>query len=494
MTRSRTLPPSTFLPRPHLTRTLAVSVLFASAAATSLEACKGGEGDTSAATSSAGGGEVAAVGACVYVNAFSKGEECKRYTGSAWTEATAMDDCKAPSPGATGTFSASGECGFESVLGNCAVDPGDGLGYVLESAGSDASKCDGAKMGCEVFAMGTFTGPGVCDGGAGSGGSSSSGGFGTTPFVQPYLDCREPLAGEPAGMSEGGKVCTWTLISGATEENRRFDQYATCADVLTQRPYYPATPAGSTAANDARLKDAAYMQEVEWARAQVRSSACICCHSSTVAPNGGAAQWDADDEKGIWLDGITDSGIAIMAGLADSAVFGAFDAKDNNGFDRLTTALPTTDVPRMEKLFLGEWKRRGFTDADAAKVGDFGGPLVDQRDFVPAACANGEGVDGGKVTWSGGSARYVYVLEQGSKNPAVPPNLDKPAGTVWFVDVPTAASPVAAGLTYGELSGDLVQRVPAMGKAAALTPGKTYYLYVLKDIAVPVTRCLFEAK
>ena len=33
-----------------------------------------------------------------------------------------------------------------------------------------------------------------------------------------------------------------------------------------------------------------------------------------------------------------------------------------------------------------------------------------------------------------------------------------------------------------------------MGKAAALTPGKTYYLYVLKDIAVPVTRCLFEAK
>jgi hypothetical protein len=349
-------------------------------------------------------------------------------------------------------------------------------------------------MGCEVFAKGAFTPSEVCGGSAGSGGSSSSGGgFGTDPFVQPYQVCKDPLPGEPAGKSAGGKVCTWTLISGATEEGRRYDDYASCDDVLTNRPYYGTSPAGSTAANDARLSDTNYMAEVEWARAQVRSTACICCHSGDVAPSG-AAQWDADDMKGIWLDGISDSGIAIMAGLVDSSSFGAFPASENNGFDRLTTGVPTTDIARMQKLFLGEWKRRGFTDDDAKKLGAFGGPLVDQQKYVPSACKNGEGVSGGKVTWSGGPARYVYVLEEGSTNPTVPPNLDEPEGTIWFADVPTKGAPFASGLTYGELQGDMKQRVPASGKPAALTAGKTYYLTVLRDIALPLTRCLFVAK
>lgn len=466
--------------------------LVASAAA---GACGDSSDDASggASTSGAGGGSVTAVGACTYTNPFSKGQECKLYTGSAWTAASAADDCVAPVPAATGTFAEGGTCSFASTLGSCAVDPGDGLAYVLESEGSSAAACDGAKMGCEVFAKGSFTPSEVCGGGSGSGGSTGSGGFGTDPFVQPYQVCKEPLAGEPPGKGEGGKVCTWTLISGATEEGRRFDEYASCADVLTQRPYYATSPAGTTKASDPRLADAAYMAEVEWAREQVRATACICCHSNEVAPSG-ASQWDADDEKGIWLDGIADSGIAIMAGLVDSSAFGAFDPKENNGFDRLTTGVPTTDVARMQKLFLGEWKRRGFTDADAKKLGAFGGPLVDQQEFVPEACKSGEGVAGGKVTWSGGAARYVYVLEAGSKNPIVPPNLDEPAGTVWFVDVPTAAKPVSSGLAYGELSGDLKQLIPASGAPAALTPGKTYYLYVLRDIALPVTRCLFQAK
>ncbi|MBM4374164.1 MAG: proteinase inhibitor [Deltaproteobacteria bacterium] len=443
---------------------------------------------------SGAGGNSQAVGSCSYTNAFSKGTECKLYSGSAWTAETAKDDCAVPAPGATGTFSDGATCDLASTLGTCLVDPGDGLAYTLAFEGSDAAGCEGAKMGCEVFAKGSFTPSAICGGSAGSGGSSSSGGgFGTDPFVQPYQVCKEPLAGEPAGKSAGGKVCTWTLISGATEEGRRYDDYASCDDVLTQRPYYGSTPAGSTAANDPRLADSSYMAEVEWSRAQVRATACICCHSSESAPSG-AAQWNADDTKGIWLDGISDSGIAIMAGLADSSAFGTFSPAENNGFDRATTGVPTTDVVRMQKLFLGEWKRRGFTDADAKKLEAFGGPLVDQQKYIPTACKNGEGVSGGKVTWSGGPARYVYILEEGSANPTVPPNLDEPTGTIWLADVPTKGAPFASGLTYGELTGDMKQRLPASGKPAALTPGKTYYLTVLRDIALPLARCLFQAK
>lgn len=458
------------------------------------QACSGDDGGPATeAAAGAGGSAVTAVGACRYTNAFSKGTECKLYSGSAWTVETAKEDCAVPSPGSTGEFAEGGACDLESTLGTCAVDPGDGLDYALAFEGSDPGGCDGAKMGCEVFAKGSFTPSDVCGGSAGAGGSTSSGAFGVDAFVQPYKDCRDPLDGEPAGKGEGGKVCTWTLISGATEEGRRYDDYASCEDVLTNRPYYATTPAGSTEANDPRLSDAAYMAEVEWARAQVRSTACICCHSSEVAPNG-ASQWDADDEKGIWLDGIADSGIAIMAGLVDSSSFGAYPPEENNGFDRMTTGVPTTDIARMRKLFEGEWARRGFTDADAKKLGAFGGPLVDQQNFVPSACKNGEGVADGKVNWAGGAARYAYVMEESSKSPVVPPNLDEPEGTIWFVDVATKSAPFESGIAYGELSGELRQRLPESGKPAALTPGKTYYLYVLRDIALPITRCLFQAK
>jgi hypothetical protein len=37
------------------------------------------------------------------------------------------------------------------------------------------------------------------------------------------------------------------------------------------------------------------------------------------------------------------------------------------------------------------------------------------------------------------------------------------------------------------------QRFPESGPPAALTSGKSYYLYVLADIIVPITRCTFTA-
>src|SRR5262245_45690077 len=53
-------------------------------------------------------------------------------------------------------------------------------------------------------------------------------------FIPPFVDCREPLDGEP-GMGPDGQVCTNVAISGSTEPGRYFPDYASCDVVLTQR-------------------------------------------------------------------------------------------------------------------------------------------------------------------------------------------------------------------------------------------------------------------
>lgn len=111
------------------------------------------------------------------------------------------------------------------------------------------------------------------------------------------------------------------------------------------------------------------------------------------------------------------------------------------------------------------------------------------------ACENGEGVGAdGTLTWRGGKARYVYVLEADATSPTVPPNLDLPEGTLWRIDVPVDGTPVSSGaVRYGVVPTGLSQRFPASGQPDALRSGRTYYLYVLADIIIPITRCLFTA-
>jgi hypothetical protein len=112
---------------------------------------------------------------------------------------------------------------------------------------------------------------------------------------------------------------------------------------------------------------------------------------------------------------------------------------------------------------------------------------------VPQACAADVGIDAsGKLVWKGGGARYLYVLEASASNPGVPPNLDEPSGTVWLVDVPSSAPAFASGLAYGSPASGMRQRIPSQGAPPALVPGQTYYLYVLRDIAQPIARCLFD--
>ena len=429
--------------------------------------------------------EPEAVGRCIYTNPFSGSDECKEYLGDGWDGENAAADCVQPVVGGgAGLFEADLACERDTILGECVVDAGGATENVLVFPGEDASSCGGLELGCS-FAGGEFIPAGAClDGGSGGGG----GGEVFKPFEQV---CEEPLEGEPDGLNDG-LVCTWEAISGCTEPGRKFTDYASCDAVLTQRPYWSYTVDYDTPDDDPRLSDDDWRAEMEWVTGQVEASACVCCHTAENAPNGPSGWYLEAGEA--WIDTIDDDGLAMMAGWVDSTAFGAFDAEDNNGFDRNTTGLPTTDVVRMQAFLTGELSRRGFEEADFAQTSPFGGPLYDQLFYSPSACEDGEGVDAeGVVTWSGGSARYVYVMEADSGSPGVPPNLDLPDGTLWRLDVSYTDEAISSGIDYGAEPAGTTQSWPILTPAPELLDGQTYYLVALKDVYQPITRCLFTA-
>lgn len=425
------------------------------------------------------------VGHCVYTNPFSRAEECKEYTGAAWSAGRAKNDCRAAEPlGVEGVF-AEGACVGEARYGRCEVlDAGND--YALVFIGADPTACGTTQAGCETFVGGSFVPGNTCAGTTPSNPNPPTSG---NVFVPPYEVCSEPLDGGP-GQSEGGKVCTQVLVSGCTEPGRRFDQYGSCEDVRTQRPFFPYPVSAVAPPDFSRLNDPSFVDDLSWARAQVEACACVCCHADE--GNGTqSASWSIDNDP-IWTDTLTNSGLAMLAGLVDSDAFGAFPPEDNNGFSRSETGIPTTDPGRMQAFLRAEFTRRGLTEADTAQWPAFGGPLATQAEYVPTACAEGVGLNAqGQLVWPGGAARYVYVLEAGSKNPGVPPNRDLPGGTVWRVDVPLDGKTLEAPLIYAEVPEGSRQRWPQDAAAPTLASGQTYYLYVLADIGVPLARCLF---
>ncbi len=456
-------------------------VLFVAACGTTDD--QSGTGDTAEDPGAQGAD---AVGHCLYTNTFSQADECKEYVGADWSAATAAEDCAAPMPGAEGEFVEGSACARDSILGECFIDADMGSASTLVFFGEAGDDCSSLEFGCN-FAGGVFEPSPLCD--ESDGGGRPDGNV----FVPFERICAPPLEGEPEGMSENGEVCTWQAISGATEEGRRFDDYASCEVVQSQRPYWPASVEITTSEDDPRLDDTAWVAEYEWVTSQVEASACVCCHTERNAPSGPSG-WYLEAGP-IWTDTLDDDGMAMMAGWVDSTVFGAFPAEDNNGFSREGVGSPTTDVARMVAFFEGELARRGLTEADFADTEPFGGPLADQLVYEPSACEDGEGIDAsGVVTWTGGPARYVYLLEQGAAAPGVPPNLDLPEGTLWRLDVSHLADGVASGLTYGDQPNDTWQVVPEVGAPPALVSGETYYLYVLQDVYQPITRCLFTAQ
>lgn len=444
------------------------------------------EGTTDTGSAVVSTPEAGPVGRCDYVNAFSQGPECKEYVGAGWTEAAALEDCAAPGPGAAaGDFVAAAVCDREGILGECqVVDPDDGLDTNTVFPGDDPAACAGAELGCG-FLGGTFLPTSVCDGDA----EGVPAGEAFVPFQQV---CVDPLPGEPPGTGPEGQVCTWQAVSGATEAGRHFADYASCSVVRTQRPYYPYDIEVAVAPDDARLTDAAWAEEYAWATDQFLSTSCSCCHSEGAAPDGPAG-WSLDHEP-IWIDGVGDEGLAMLAGWVDSTAFGAFPPEENNGFDRDTTGVPTTDVPRMVAFLEGELARRGRVRDDFAGTPAFGGPLHDQLFYEPGPCGDGQGLDAeGRLSWTGGPARYLYVMGPDSASPGVPPNLDLPEGTLWRLDVSPTADPVPSPVGYGDRPQGASQAWPVDGAPPALVSGATYYLVALLDVYQPATRCLFVA-
>ncbi len=307
--------------------------------------------------------------------------------------------------------------------------------------------------------------------------------------IPPFEDCRTPLPGE-RGEEPDGKVCTNVAISGCTEPGKYFADYAACDVVRTQRPYSPSKPFAVPSADDPRLADPAFMAELAWVTEQVRSSGCVCCHDSNV--DGTAAQWDISLGP-IWTDTASDSALALFTGLADSSVLGAYPAKDNHGFDREITGLPSTDSARMHAYFVNELTRRGLSEADARAVKPFGGPIYQSKIRVPKACEPGEGLDAqGRFTWPSYGARYVYVLEADAMNPGVFPNMDLPEGTLWRLDVLADAQPLEPGVRYGETPEGTFQAFPETGVAPKLQKGKTYLFFAFYDVGLSLAGCLFD--
>ncbi|WP_434391351.1 hypothetical protein [Melittangium boletus] len=431
------------------------------------------------------------VGHCVYKNRFSELEECRDYVGE-WTEKAATEDCEDQDAQVV----LGSACGLSERLGYCFLEEGKERWARISFPGTDAQKCGSMKRGCELFGGGVFDPAPVCGGKEEQGGGGGGGGLAT--FLQPVRTCKAPLAGEPPGLSEGGQVCTWEMISGATEPGRSFDQYASCDRVRTQRPYYPVPPAPDSTREDARMNDAAYASEVKWVRSQIESTACVCCHS-TRSPRG-PSNWFVES-PGNFINSFHPRGLAMGAGWIDTVGFGAYRPEDNNGFSRASPERPhdsifvTTDAARIARFFEAELAHRGYSREDFRDNPYGAGPLDTQRFFRPEACDKGEGVSAeGTLVWRGGPARYLYVLETEAATPTVPPNLDLPEGTRWRLDVPEGGAPFESGtVRYGTVPGGLAQRFPLVGAPPALVSGRAYYLYVLEDIIRPVTRCVFTA-
>lgn len=420
---------------------------------------------------------------CGYVNAFSETPECREYRGGSWTQEAAEADCRRVFLGRAGTFALEA-CSFADETGRCVVGDLSADGYTLVSSG-DPSSCGAAQTGCETFAGGTFTPDAACGDGCVAGEEIAQ------PFVPMFVDCRPALEGEPPGATDG-QVCTPTLISASTEPGRRYADYADCDVVRTQRPYYAMPTEIEANPDDPRLSDESYLDELAWLRSETESSACACCHSSSKTPSGPAV-WDTE-AGALWIDTVSDEALAMLAGFTDSAAFGFFPTAQNNGFDRSETGLPTTDVARLRAFATRELERRGLSVDEARALPPFAPFFRELIEFEPEACEDGIGLDAeGALRWSGGNARYVYVLEADAQAPGVPPNFDLPEGTLWSIAVAPDATSIPCGMPYGSVPEGVTQRIPTVGAAPALESGRSYFLYVLRDVVQPITRCVFVA-
>ncbi len=287
-------------------------------------------------------------GHCIYVNRFSDLEECREFRGTGWTR----DDAQASCDEYDVEFVV-GACDYDAVQGACVTSSDAERAIQLVIPGDDAGSCAGNERGCELFGGGTWVDGAVC---GGVSDEDIDDAYDAANFYVPETQTCEEVG--------GASVCTWNQISGCTQEGLKYEEHASCENVLTQRPYSPVPADETHPLDDPRLNDPTYAAELSWVRTQIDSCACACCHKGSITPEG-AAIWDTE-ANGNFANTFTDWGIGFAARAFDSSLLGSYDAADNNGFSRFTAGLPSTDEPRMKRFFEGELSFRGLTVADFA--------------------------------------------------------------------------------------------------------------------------------
>jgi len=427
------------------------------------------------------------VGNCEYTNMFSSLPECRVFLGTGWTVADAEAECD----DSNGTFVADAPCAEGPVLGQCILGGGTERASASSPRTSNAGECGSNRQGCELFGGGAWVDGEPCGGDAID--SDEYVPSGARIFLPNEYICSEPIDGEEAGTGPDGTVCVWATVGGCVEEGRRYADYGACDVPISQRSYYPVRANEEQMAKpDPRLDDPEFAAELDWVKSQVESCGCVCCHDSRITPDG-PSNWYVD-APGNFMATFFDSGIAFGANLTDSSALGAFPPEDNNGFERTTVGIPSTDPDRMRKFFEDELAYRGKSAEDYPGYVSAVQQIDNQRYYEPEACPGDIGVaPDGTITWEGGRARYVHVLEAGSLSPITPPNLDKPEGIMWRMDIAPDAIPVRSGeVSYGDLPEGASQGYPEDdGAPVELVSGESYYLYVTADVLIPITRCTF---
>jgi hypothetical protein len=422
-------------------------------------------------------------GHCVYENPFAKQEECAELRGDGWDKKSAEAACDEHDAALE-----DGPCPYDEPTGAC-VMPTDDPSKVTQLV-MPVGECGSNERGCELFGGGTFVEGPAC---GGENAPDPDEAYNADDYYVPEtLVCADPLPGEPAGNGPDGQVCQWAQMSGCTEPGRRFEDYASCEDIRTQRPYHPVPPNDTEPLDDPRMQDAVYAADVAWAKEQLDSCACVCCHKGSAAPEG-ASVFDTE-HPGNFLNSFSTWGLAFGANAFDSSLLGNYTPEQNNGFTRTAAGMPSTDPVRMQAIFQRELEHRGSTMEEWADVTPQPDIFYQQYIYEADDCEEGEGVAAdGSVRWTGGRARYLYVLDASAENPMLPPNMDKPAGTLWRIDTLPPAVPAKTGeVIYGAIPDGHEQEIPAAAAAPApLVEGQRYKIWALADIGQPMTRCVF---
>ena len=200
-------------------------------------------------------------------------------------------------------------------------------------------------------------------------------------------------------------------------------------------------PSGfETPEDDPIRSDDAFLAEVEWAKGQAESCGCVCCHTTGTAPRRcGCFRYSGRRH----LDGhLHQTGPRNCCRLDRFESLGAHAAMDNNGFDRSRTGSSNHRRRTHDPILRGRISQAWRDSEEFEGKQPLAAPSQRKQRLSPRHVPQGIGIDAtNKISWSGGTARYIYVLEAGAANPGVPPNLDRPDGTIWKIDVePTAAA------------------------------------------------------